>query len=157
MPEKDVAQKIIAQNKRARHEYHVLDTYEAGIALVGTEVKSLREGAIVLKDCYAEIRDGNIYLVGAHIAPYAQGNIYNHEPERRRRLLMHKREIVKLAQQVQEKGFTLIPLKVYFKQGKAKLELGLCRGKHTFDKREAIQDREVKRELDRAVKSTGRQ
>ncbi len=148
--------KIITDNRRARHDYFVLDAFEAGIELRGTEVKSLRQGHITLKDSYADVVGGELFLVGAHIEQYAQGNIYNHVPERRRRLLMHKREIIKLASQVQEKGLTLIPLKLYFKDGKVKVEVGLCRGKHTHDKRQAIQDRESKIEVQRALRDANK-
>ncbi len=144
--------KIIANNRRARRDYHILDRYEAGIELRGTEVKSLRAGHMTLKDCYAEVRQGELFLVGAHIPPYDQGNIYNHDPERERRLLMHKREIIKLGAQIAEKGLTLIPLQVYFTQGKVKVELGLCRGKHTIDKRATIREREAKIEIERITK-----
>jgi SsrA-binding protein len=144
--------KIIVTNRRARHDYHVLEKHEAGIVLRGTEVKSLRAGHMVLKDSYADIIGGELYLVGAHINPYEQGTAWNHEPERPRKLLLHKREIERLGAQVAEKGLTLVPLSVYFKDGKAKVELGLCRGKQTIDKRRTIQEREVKREMDRAVK-----
>jgi SsrA-binding protein len=144
--------KIIVTNRRARHDYHVLEKHEAGIVLRGTEVKSLRAGHMVLKDSYADIISGEMYLVGAHINPYEQGTAWNHEPERPRKLLLHKREIERLGAQVAEKGLTLVPLSVYFKDGKAKVELGLCRGKQTIDKRRTIQEREVKREMDRAVK-----
>lgn len=144
--------KIIVSNRRARHDYHVLEKHEAGIVLRGTEVKSLRAGHMVLKDSYADITGGEMYLVGAHINPYEQGTAWNHEPERQRKLLLHKREIERLGAQVAEKGLTLVPLSVYFKDGKAKVELGLCRGKQTIDKRRTIQEREVKREMDRAVK-----
>ncbi len=145
--------KIITNNRRARHDYHVLEKHEAGIELRGTEVKSLRDGKIQLKDSYVSVRDGELYLVGTHISPYEQGNIYNHEPERDRRLLMHKNEIRRLGAQVAEKGLTLIPLSLYFKNGRAKVEVGLCRGKQTHDKRETVREREAKREMDRAVKS----
>jgi SsrA-binding protein len=151
-----MAEKMIVQNRRARHEYHILERHEAGIELQGTEVKSLREGHITLKDSYADIEEGEIFLVGTHINPYEMGNIYNHDPERRRRLLMHKREILKLGARVAEKGLTLIPLRVYFKEGRVKVEIGLCQGKHTVDKREAIREREVKREIDRATKEAPR-
>jgi SsrA-binding protein len=144
--------KTIVSNRRARHDYHVLEKHEAGIVLRGTEVKSLRAGHMVLKDSYADIIGGEMYLVGAHINPYEQGTAWNHEPERQRKLLLHKREIERLGAQVAEKGLTLVPLSVYFKDGKAKVELGLCRGKQTIDKRRTIQEREVKREMDRAVK-----
>ncbi|MCC6490516.1 MAG: SsrA-binding protein SmpB [Candidatus Hydrogenedentes bacterium] len=145
--------KTVVSNRRAHHDYHILEKFEAGIELRGTEVKSLRGGHMVLKDSYADIIDGQLFLVGAHISPYEQGTAWNHEPERSRRLLMHRREIDRLDAQVSEKGLTLVPLSVYFKEGRAKVELGLCRGKQTIDKRRSIQEREVKREIDRAVKS----
>ena len=145
--------KTVVSNRRAHHDYHILEKFEAGIELRGTEVKSLRGGHMVLKDSYADIIDGQLFLVGAHISPYEQGTAWNHEPERTRRLLMHRREIDRLDAQVSEKGLTLVPLSVYFKEGRAKIELGLCRGKQTIDKRHSIREREVKREMDRAVKS----
>jgi SsrA-binding protein len=152
-----MGEKIIVTNRRAGHDYHILEKYEAGVALVGTEVKSLRTtGGITLKDSYVDVDRGEMHLVGAHIRPYEQGNIYNHDPERPRRLLMHKREIQRLGQRIAEKGLTLVPLRVYFKQGLVKLELGLCRGKHSFDKRASIKDRESLREMDREVKSRER-
>ncbi|MCC6795682.1 MAG: SsrA-binding protein SmpB [Candidatus Hydrogenedentes bacterium] len=151
-----MGEKVVIQNRRARHDYHVLEKHEAGIELRGTEVKSLRAGHIVLKDAYADIQGGEMFLVGVHINPYEQGTVWNHEPERRRKLLMHKREIAKLGTQVAEKGYTLVPLSVYFKEGRAKVEIGLCKGKQTFDKRDTIRDREVKREIDRAMKDTRR-
>ena len=147
--------KLIVQNRRARRDYEVLDTYEAGIELQGTEVKSIRAGNIQLKDSYIDISHGELFLVGTYIAPYEQGNVHNHEPERRRRLLMHKREIVRLASTVAEKRYTLIPLKFYFLRGRIKVGVGLCRGKHTIDKRNTIADREAKIEMDRAVKDAG--
>ena len=151
-----MGEKTIVQNRRARHEYHILEHHEAGIELRGTEVKSLREGHITLKDSYADVEEGEMFLVGVHINPYEQGNIYNHEPERTRRLLMHKREILKLGARVAEKGLTLIPLRLYFKDGRVKVEIALCQGKHTIDKRETLREREVKRELDRATKQAPR-
>lgn len=147
-----MGEKLVTENRKARHDYHILERYEAGIELQGTEVKSLRDGHMTLKDSYADIENGQMHLVGAHIAPYDKGNIYNHEPERPRRLLMHKREILKLQAQVAEKGLTVVPLKVYFLKGRAKVELGLCRGKHTVDKRDTIREREVKIEMERAMK-----
>ena len=147
-----MSEKVITTDRRARHDYHILDRFEAGIELRGTEVKSLRAGGITLKDSYADVEGGEAYLVGAHISPYEQGNIYNHDPERRRRLLLHKREILRLGSQIAEKGLTLIPLRVYFKRGIAKVELGLCRGKQTIDKRRTIQKREVEREMEREIK-----
>ncbi|MBI1321104.1 MAG: SsrA-binding protein SmpB [Candidatus Hydrogenedens sp.] len=152
-------EKTLADNRKARHDYEVLDTYEAGIALVGSEVKSLRaEGSIMLKDSYADFRSGELWLVGVHIGPYKQANILNHEVERKRKLLMHRHEIDKLKARVEEKGLTVVPLRVYFKRGKVKVLVGLCRGRQTHDKRDAIKARESKREIDRAVKSArGRQ
>ncbi len=151
-----MGEKTIVQNRRARHEYHILERHEAGIELVGTEVKSLREGHITLKDSYAGVEDGQMFLVGAHINPYEQGNIYNHDPERRRKLLMHKREILKLGARVAEKGLTIVPLRVYFKEGRVKVEIALCQGKHTVDKRDTIREREIKREVDREIKRAPR-
>ena len=145
-------EKTIAQNRRARRDYHVLDRYEAGIELQGTEVKSLRQGHVTLKDSYADVDNGELFLLNAHINPYEQGNIHNHDPERPRRLLMHKREILRLGARVDERGLTLVPLRVYFKQGRAKVELGLCKGKHTVDKRDAIRERDIQREAERELK-----
>lgn len=147
-----MGEKLIVQNRRARRDYEILDTFEAGIELRGTEVKSLRNGRMTLKDSYADIVQGEIFLVSAHISPYEQGNIHNHDPERPRRLLMHKREIIKLGQTIAEKGFTLVPLRVYFKMGKVKVQLGLCRGRHTVDKRRTIQDRENEIEMGRMLR-----
>lgn len=148
-----MGEKIISTNRRASHDYHILDRYEAGIALAGTEVKSLRStGGIALKDSFVQARDGEVFLVGARIEPYDKGNINNHKPERDRKLLLHKREIEKLAHKVAQKGYTLIPLRLYFKGGIVKVEVGLCEGKQSHDKRDAIQERESKREIDRAMK-----
>ncbi|MBI2425196.1 MAG: SsrA-binding protein SmpB [Candidatus Hydrogenedentes bacterium] len=152
-----MGEKLIVQNRAAFHNYEILDKLEAGIALVGTEVKSLREaGSMSLKDSFADFQRGEVVLVGAHIKPYAMGNINNHEAERPRKLLLHKEEIRRLGQRIAEKGLTLIPLRVYFKEGMVKVELGLGRGKHSFDKRESLKERESKREMDRAIKSVGR-
>lgn len=147
-----MAEKTVVQNRRARHDYHILERFEAGIELRGTEVKSLRSGKISLKDSYADVAHGELFLIGVHISPYEQGNIYNHEPERPRKLLMHKREIKRLTGIVVEKGLTLIPLRVYFKRGIVKVELGLCRGKHKADKRAIIREREASREIAHAIK-----
>ncbi len=144
--------KIIAQNRKARHEYEVLDTYEVGIVLVGTEVKSLRLGKAQMQDSYAVIDHGELFLHNFHISPYDLGNVHNHEPNRVRKLLMHKRELRKLYARAVERGLTLVPLKIYFKGKVAKLELGLVRGKKSYDKREAIIERDVRRELDRRLK-----
>ena len=149
-----MGEKIIVENRRARFDYHILERLEAGVVLQGTEVKSLREsGSMSLKDYYADIEAGEGSLNGAYIRPYDNGNIYNHEPERARKLLMHKREILKLGQRIAEKGFTLAPLRVYFKDGLVKVELGLCKGKQTEDKRATIKDRENKREMERVLKT----
>jgi len=148
-----MGEKIITTNRRASHDYHILDRYEAGIALAGTEVKSLRStGGIALKDAFVQTRNGEVFLVNARIEPYDKGNINNHKPERDRKLLMHKQEIEKLAYKVSQKGFTLVPLRLYFKRGIVKVEVGLCEGKQGHDKRDAIQERESKREIDRAMK-----
>ena len=148
--------KTAAVNRKARHDYFIEDTYECGIALQGTEVKSIRKGALQMKDSYAQVKNGELFLIGMHISPYEQGNIYNHDPERRRKLLMHKREIVRIGHTIAEKGFTLVPLRVYFKDGRAKVELGLCRGKHTIDKRQTLRKREQDRDVDRALKDLKR-
>ena len=144
--------KLIANNKKAFHDYFIEDTYEAGIALAGTEVKSLRAGKANLKDSYAEIRNGEVFVQHMHISPYEQGNIFNHDPLRPKKLLMHKAEITKLFSKTREKGFTLVPLKIYFKKGKAKLELALVSGKHNYDKRRDLADKAAKRDMERALK-----
>ncbi|MEL7623098.1 MAG: SsrA-binding protein SmpB [Clostridiales bacterium] len=144
--------KVIAENRKARHDYFVLDTYEAGIALTGTEVKSLRAGKVNLKDSYAQVKDGQMYLESVHISPYEQGNRYNVDPLRQRKLLMHKREIMKLFGQVKQEGLTLIPLKLYFTRGKVKVELALCKGKKLYDKRDAAAAKDAKREMERAFR-----
>lgn len=144
--------KVVSENRKARHDYHIHEKFEAGIALTGTEVKSLRAGKANLKDSYARIDNGELYLHQLHISPYEQGNRFNHEPLRTRKLLMHRYEINKLIGKTKEKGFTLIPLKLYFTRGKAKVELGLATGKHTYDKRQDIAERDAKREMDRAFR-----
>jgi SsrA-binding protein len=144
--------KVVCRNKKARHEYEILETLEAGMVLQGTEVKSLREGRVNLKDSYVKIRGGEAFLVEAHISPYPHGNRMNHDPQRERKLLLHKREIRRLTGKVQERGLTLIPLKIYFKSGLAKVELALAKGKRIYDKRAAIKRREERRELMRALK-----
>lgn len=151
MPQ-DGAVKVVATNRRARRNYAVVDTFEAGIVLVGSEVKSLREGKMELKDSYADIRHGEAFLVGAHISPYHFAREGGHEPERERKLLLHRREIDRIAGSVAEKGLTVIPLKVYFREGKAKVELALARGKTTVDKRQTLRDREHAREMERAAR-----
>jgi len=144
--------KLIADNRRVRHEYELLDRFEAGLALVGTEVKSLRAGKASLQQAHAQVRDGDVWLVGANIAEYPQASRRNHEPERDRKLLLHRREIDELAGKVSERGLTLVPLRLYFKDGRAKVEIALARGKDVRDKRRDIADREAKREMERAMK-----
>lgn len=143
--------KVVSSNRRARRNYTVVETVEAGFALLGSEVKALREGRLDLKDSFAAVRNGEIYLIGAYIGPYEFARDGGHEPERERKLLLHRREIDRLAGQIAEKGLTLIPLQVYFKDGKAKVELGLAKGKTSYDKRETIKERDHEREMDRAV------
>ncbi|MFQ5772551.1 MAG: SsrA-binding protein SmpB [bacterium] len=145
-------EKIITTNRKARHEYHILSTMETGIALLGTEVKSLRNGRANLKDSYANLKNGEVYLINSHISPYSHGNINNHDPLRQRKLLLHKKEIKKLVGKVQEKGLTLVPLKLYFKNGKVKVELALAKGKKVYDKRRDIAKRESEREIKRHLK-----
>jgi SsrA-binding protein len=144
--------KVIATNRQARRNYTILDTYEAGLALLGSEVKSLRAGRMELKDSYGDIRGNEAYLVGAHIAPYGYAHEGGHDPERMRKLLLHRREIDRIAGGLAEKGLTLVPLQVYFKDGKAKVELALARGKSTVDKRQTLRDREHQREIERATR-----
>lgn len=144
--------KQVAANRKARHEYFVLESYEAGVELVGTEVKSIRMGNVNLKDSWADIRDGEIYVLGMHISPYEKGNIFNRDPLRVRKLLMHKREIRKLHQEIKTQGLTLVPLSIYFKDSRVKIELGLCKGKKLYDKRATAADRDAKRNIDRAMK-----
>jgi SsrA-binding protein len=148
-------EKLIASNRKAFHEYHVLDKVEAGLELTGTEVKSLRDGAANLKDSYVTFKNGEAFLFGAHISPYSHGNLQNHDPERTRRLLLHKREIDKLETQVTEKGLTIVPLRLYFRKGRVKAELGVVRGKKLYDKRATEKKREADREAAAAMK-TGR-
>lgn len=144
--------KVIASNRRAGHDYQILDTFEAGLALQGSEVKSLREGKAHLKDSFAHVRDGEIFLVGSYIGPYAFSRGGGHEPERTRKLLMQRRQIDRLASEIAEKGLTLVPLQLYFKEGKAKVQLGLARGKRTIDKRETVKERDQQREMERAFR-----
>ncbi len=145
--------KTIAQNKKARHDYFVEESFEAGIELVGTEVKSLRGGGVNLKDSWCEIKNGELFVRQMHISPYEHGNIFNREPLRPRKLLMHRREISRLNGVIMTKGLTLIPLSLYFKGSRVKLQLGLCRGKKLYDKREDMQRRDAKRDIDRALKA----
>src|SRR5438552_10106313 len=145
--------KVITVNHQAYHDYFVERTIEAGISLVGTEIKSIREGKVNLRGAYAIARNGELWLENAHIAVYEHGNRYNHDPMRSRKLLLHLREIEQLISRVETKGLTLVPLKLYLKGGRAKIELGLCRGKKLYDKRDAIAERDVKREIERVVRS----
>ena len=148
--------KTIAQNKKARHDYFVEETYEAGIELCGTEVKSLRAGRVNLKDSWCSIVDGEIFVNGMHISPYEQGNIFNRDPMRVRKLLMHKKEILKLYGTVKQTGYSLIPISLYFKDSKGKLQVGLCPGKKLYDKRADMAERSAKRDMERAIKEQRR-
>ena len=152
MADKKNENRIIAQNKKAWHDYFVDEKYEAGIALFGTEVKSVRQGAVNLKDAYCEVKGGEIFAVGVHISPYEKGNIFNREPRRDRKLLMHKREIMKLGGLVSQKGYTLVPLSMYFSGKNVKVEVGLCRGKKLYDKRDSLAEKQAGREMDRRMK-----
>jgi SsrA-binding protein len=148
----DAGEKLIASNKKAFHDYFVLQKAEAGVALTGTEVKSLRDGKANIKDSYVLFKDGEAFLFNAHISPYSHGNLQNHEPERNRKLLLHRREIDKLREQVVEKGLTVVPLRLYFKGGKIKVEIAVVRGKKLYDKRETEKKRELDREAAVAMK-----
>ncbi len=153
MPAAKSGEKVITVNRKARHEYQILETFEAGIALAGTEVKSLRAGKANLQDSYAKVEQGELILYNLHISPYEQGNRYNHEPKRSRHLLMHKREIMRLWGKSREKGLSLIPLKMYFTRGLAKVELSLAQGKKNYDKRRSLAEKDVKREMERVQKA----
>ncbi|MBE6865926.1 MAG: SsrA-binding protein SmpB [Oscillospiraceae bacterium] len=146
----------ITVNRAARHEYFVLETYEAGIELYGTEIKSIRNGSVNLKESWADIQNGEVFINGMHISPYEKGNIFNKDPFRVRKLLLHKKEINKLAGKIKQEGLTLIPLSLYFKKQYVKVELGLCKGKKLYDKRDAIAKRDAKRDIDRAMKERTR-
>jgi SsrA-binding protein len=148
--------KVVATNRKARHEYEILETVEAGLVLLGTEVKSIREGQVNFKDSYATIANAEAWLVGFHISPYVRGTHANHEPERRRKLLLHRREIGRLLGKTAERGLTIVPLRLYFKEGRAKVELGLARGKKLHDKRSSLRERETRREMDRAIRTRDR-
>ena len=148
----DAREKSIATNRRARHEYEVLETLEAGLVLRGTEVKALRDGQVNFKDSYATIRNSEGWLLGCHISPYSHGTDANHDPERDRKLLLHRRELERLTGKVAERGLTLVPLRLYFKEGRVKIELGLARGKKLHDKRSTLREREVRREMDKAAR-----
>ena len=150
-------EKLITSNRKAHHDYHILETMEAGIVLQGTEVKSLRAGRANLKDSWVDIRDGQMFLVGMHISPYEAANRFNHAPERERKLLMHRREITRIAQKAREKSLTVVPLKLYFKNGKAKALIAMVKGKRAYDKRDAMAERDNKREVDRALKEGRRE
>ncbi|ARK32009.1 SsrA-binding protein SmpB [Halalkalibacter krulwichiae] len=152
MAVKDKDRNVVAQNKRATHDYFIEETYEAGIVLKGTEIKSMRAGRMNLKDSFARIVNGEVYLHNAHISEYEQGNRYNHEPTRARKLLLHKKQINELIGQTQQKGYSLVPLKVYIKNGFAKVLIGLAKGKKNYDKRETLKRKDAKREVERAMK-----
>jgi SsrA-binding protein len=152
MADKKTDTRIIADNRKARHDYFVIETYEAGIELFGTEVKSLRAGGCNLKDSYCEIDKGEMFALGVHISPYEQGNIFNREPLRPKKLLLHKAEIMKLTGLVSREGYTLVPLSLYFKGSRVKMALGLCKGKKNYDKREDIARRDADRDIERAMK-----
>ena len=145
--------KLISENRRARHEYNLLERFEAGLVLTGTEVKSLREGHATLQRSFAELRDGEVWLVGAHIPEYAQGNLANHDPDRDRKLLLRRREIDSLLGKVQQRGLTIVPTKLYFKDGRVKVELALARGKEARDKRRDLAERDARRQIERELKS----
>ena len=149
--------KLIAQNKKAFHDYHIEEKLEAGIVLTGTEVKSLRAGRVNLRDSYAAFERGELFLLGVHISPYEQGNIFNHDPLRTRKLLMHARELRRLYGKVQVAGYTLVPTKMYFKDGRVKVEIGLAKGKTTYDKRQTLAKKEAQREMERALRGRGRE
>ena len=152
MNQKGAGIKIVSENRKARHDYHIHETFEAGIALTGTEVKSLRAGKANLKDSYARIENGEVFLQQMHISPYEQGNRFNHDPLRPRKLLLHRQEINRLLGKTREKGFSLVPLKVYFARGKAKVELALASGKKLYDKRRDLAERDAKRDMERALR-----
>ncbi|MDR1731836.1 MAG: SsrA-binding protein SmpB [Synergistaceae bacterium] len=152
-----MSDKVVAQNRKARHDYFILDTMECGIVLTGTEIKSVRAGNLNLKDSYASIEKGELWLQGMHISPYEKGSYYNHDPERDRKLLVSKHELIRLNGRVREKGLTLVPLSIYIKEGRrAKVELAVAKGKTSYDKRDAIAERDAKRDMARAVRHRGR-
>ena len=150
------AEKVIATNRKAFFNYHVLERAEAGVALLGSEVKSIREGGLNFRDSFVEFRGGELYLVGCRIGPYSHANIQNHAEERDRKLLLHRREIEKVVGRIAERGWTLVPTRIYFTNGRAKVELALARGKDRFDKRQSIKAREMKRDMDRQLRDAGR-
>jgi SsrA-binding protein len=147
--------RIVTTNRRAFHEYTILDTVEAGIALTGTEIKSIRDGKITISEAYARIENGELWLIGSHISPYSHGNRANHEPDRPRKLLVHKRQIRELRAAIEQKGMTLVPLRVALKRGRAKVDVGVARGKKLYDKREAAAERESRRDVERAMRDRG--
>lgn len=151
-----MSEKVVATNKKARHDYEIIDTFETGIVLSGTEVKSMRAGKINLKDSYARVINGELWLLGVHISPYSHGSYNNHEPERDRKLLIHKSEMRRLVGKIDSGGMTLVPLKVYFKRGWAKVQLALARGKKHYDKRQSLAKRDAGREIQRQLKLKGR-
>ena len=153
-PQKQV--RVITQNKKAWHDYFVDEKIEAGVELFGTEVKSLRQGAVNLKDSYCSFKNGEIFALGVHISPYEKGNIFNKDPRRPRKLLLHKKEIIRLSSKAAEKGFSVIPLSLYFSGSRVKMEIGLCRGKKLYDKRDDMAKADAKRDMERAYKSNGR-
>ena len=155
MPQQSELQ-TVSRNKKAYHDYFVIDSYEAGIELFGTEVKSVRQGKINLKDAWCTIDDGELFVNGMHISPYEFGNIFNRDPRRKRRLLMHKREINRLFGEIKQQGYTLVPLSAYFKKGKLKIQVGLCKGKKNYDKRESIARKDAQREAERALRDRQR-
>ena len=148
--------KVVAKNSKAYHDYFIEDKYEAGIELAGTEVKSIRLGHVNLKDSFCVVKDGEMSVIGMHFSPYEKGNIFNKDPMRQRRLLMHKREILRLFARIKQDGYSLIPLSIYFRGSRVKLELGLAKGKKLYDKRDSAAARDAKREMDRAIKSRNR-
>jgi SsrA-binding protein len=152
MADKNSTEKIIAENRKARHDYFVVETYEAGIELFGTEVKSIRAGGVNLKDSYCDIDEGELFALGMHISPYEQGNIFNRDPLRPKKLLMHKREIMKLTGLVSREGYTLVPLTLYYKGSRVKMAVGLCKGKKLYDKRDDIAKRDANRDIERHLK-----
>lgn len=155
MAKQEAGERVLATNRKAFHHYEVLERAEAGLALVGTEVKSIREGGLNFSDSYVDVRRGELFLVGCRVAPYSHGNIMNHAPDRDRKLLLRKREILKLGGRVTERGLTLVPLRVYLKGGRVKMEIGLARGKHAHDKREAIKKKDQEREARQALRRRG--
>ncbi|HEX5499331.1 MAG TPA: SsrA-binding protein SmpB [Thermomicrobiales bacterium] len=147
--------RVVTTNRRAFHEFTILDTVEAGVALTGTEIKSIRDGKITISEAYARIENGELWLIGSHISPYSHGNRANHEPDRPRKLLVHKRQIRDLREAIEQKGMTLVPLRVALKRGRAKIDIGVARGKKLYDKREAAAERESRRDVERAIRDRG--